>query len=55
MKNVFKHKLFDINIPLDEAAAVAPAARKSVTDFRPDSAAAVAYRRLAEEVSRVLR
>jgi chromosome partitioning protein len=55
MKNVFKHKLFDINIPLDEAAAVAPAARKSVTDFRPDSAVAVAYRRLAEEVSRVLR
>jgi len=54
MKNVFKHKLFDINIPLDEAAAVAPAARKSVTDFRPNSSVAVAYRRLAEEVSRVL-
>lgn len=55
MKNVFKHKLFDINIPLDEAAAVAPAVRKSVTDFRPNSAVAVAYRRLAEEVSHVLR
>jgi chromosome partitioning protein len=55
MKSVFKHKLFDIKIPLDEAAAVAPAARKSVTEFRPNSAVAKAYQLLAEEVSHVLR
>ncbi|MGD8458343.1 MAG: ParA family protein [Anaerolineales bacterium] len=54
MKSVFKNKLFAINIPLDEAAAVAPAARKSVTDFRPESDVAVAYKRLADEVSRIL-
>jgi chromosome partitioning protein len=55
MKNVFRHKLFDIKIPLDEVAAVAPAARKSVTEFSPNSEVAKAYRLLAEEVSNVLR
>ncbi len=55
MKSVFRHKLFDIKIPLDEAAAVAPAARKAVTEFSPNSEVAKAYRLLAEEVSNVLR
>jgi len=54
MKNVFKHKLFNINIPFDEAAVVAPAARKSVSEYRPESKVALAYRKLAEEVIRVL-
>ena len=55
MKKVFKNKLFSIRIPLDEAAAVAPAARQAVTDYKPSSKAAIAYKRLAEEVSDVLR
>jgi chromosome partitioning protein len=55
MKNVFKNKLFGINIPLDEVAAVAPAARKAATDFRPNSPVAAAYKQFAKEVSYVLR
>jgi chromosome partitioning protein len=55
MKTVFKSKLLDTVIPLDEAAAVAPATRQAVMDFKPNSAAAAAYRRLAEEVSDELR
>lgn len=55
MKKVFKNKLFEITIPLDEAAAVAPAVRQSVVDYKPESAVAVAYRRLAEEVNGALR
>lgn len=55
MKSVFKNKLFHTVIPLDENAAVAPATRKAVTDYRPNSAVSAAYRRLAEEVSHVLR
>jgi chromosome partitioning protein len=51
MRGVFKNKLFDTVIPLDEAAAVAPAARQAVIDYNPNSASAAAYRRLAEEVS----
>lgn len=55
MKKVFKNKLFSISIPLDDVAAVAPATRKAVTEFRPNSSVASAYRRLAEEVSNALR
>jgi cellulose biosynthesis protein BcsQ len=55
MKKVFKNKLFSITIPLDEVAAVAPAVRQAVVDYKPGSAAAAAYRRLAEEVSNALR
>ncbi len=51
IRSVFKHKVFRTIIPLDEAAAVAPAARKAVIDYKPNSSAAAAYRRLAEEVS----
>jgi chromosome partitioning protein len=55
MRGVFKNKLFDTVIPLDEAAAVAPATRKAVLDYDPNSIAAAAYKRLAEEVSHELR
>jgi chromosome partitioning protein len=55
MKKVFKNKLFSITVPMDEVAAVAPAVRQAVVDYKPGSAAAAAYRRLAEEVSNVLR
>ncbi|MBN2501381.1 MAG: ParA family protein [Anaerolineales bacterium] len=51
LKRVFKGKLMHTVIPLDEVAAVAPATRQAVVDYKPNSAAAVAYRRLAEEVS----
>jgi chromosome partitioning protein len=55
MRGVFKNKLFDTVIPLDEAAAIAPATRKAVLDYDPNSIAAAAYKRLAEEVSHELR
>lgn len=55
LRSVFKNRLFQTAIPMDEAAAVAPVTRQSVQDFRPDSPVAVAYRRLAEEVSDALR
>ncbi len=55
MKAVFKNKMFHTLIPLDEAAAVAPATRQAAIDYQPDSPVAAAYRRLAEEVSDVLR
>ena len=51
MKSVFKNKMFHAVIPLDEVAAVAPAARHSAVDYNPNSAVAAAYRRAAEEVS----
>jgi chromosome partitioning protein len=55
MKSVFKNKLFNSIIPLDEVAAVAPATRKAALDYKPNSAVAAAYRRLAEEVVDALR
>lgn len=55
LKKVFKKKVFQAVIPLDEAAAVAPAARSAVIDYQPSSLVAAAYRQLAEEVSDVLR
>lgn len=55
MKKVFKNKLFTTSIPLDEAAAVAPAARLSVIDYKPDSAVSIAYQRLAAEVRDAVR
>lgn len=51
MKKVFKNKMFKTVIPIDEAAAVAPAARRALIDYKPDSPVAKAYMRLAEEVS----
>ena len=55
MSKVFRNKLLKSVIPMDEAAAVAPASRQAVVDYRPASPAAVAYRELAKEVSDVLR
>ncbi|MCH7480343.1 MAG: ParA family protein, partial [Chloroflexi bacterium] len=55
MKKVFKKKMFHTKIPMDENAAVAPATRQSVLDYKPNSAVSAAYRRLAEEVADVLR
>jgi chromosome partitioning protein len=54
MQKVFKNKLFSVTIPEDEVAAIAPAVRLSVVDYKPGSTAASAYRRLAEEVSSAL-
>lgn len=51
MKKVFKNKMFHTVIPIDEAAAVAPAARQTLIDYKPNSPVARAYMRLAEEVS----
>jgi chromosome partitioning protein len=51
LRRVFGERVFETVIMQDDAAAMAPAARKSILDFRPDSPAAAAYRRLAEEVS----
>ncbi|TAK14926.1 MAG: ParA family protein [Anaerolineae bacterium] len=55
LRAVFKNRLFRTSIPVDEAAAIAPVARKAAMDFKPDSPVATAYRRLAEEVSDALR
>ncbi len=50
MRTVFAEKVFRTMIEVDEALAMAPAARKSVLRFRPQSLAATAYRSLALEV-----
>jgi chromosome partitioning protein len=55
MRKVFKNKMLRTVIPVDEAAAVAPAARSTAIDYKPHSPAAAAYRRLAEEVNDVLK
>jgi chromosome partitioning protein len=55
IRSVFKNKVFDTFIPTDEIAAMAPAVRKSALDYRPDSAVAIAYEQLAEEVYNVYR
>lgn len=51
LRAVFDHKVFDILIEDEEAVARAPVARTSVLTYRPDSAAAAAFRRLAEEIA----
>lgn len=50
LRAVFSDRVFETIIEEDEALAVAPAARKNVLEFRPESRAAENYRRLAEEV-----
>ena len=55
MKKVFKQKVTRTWIPRDEAASAAPAARKSVLDYQPDSQAAKAYLQLAKEIDHVKR
>ena len=51
MQAVFKHKVFRTFIPADDAAAIAPAMRQTVIDYKPESAAATAYQQLAKEIS----
>jgi chromosome partitioning protein len=51
LRTVFTNRVFETMIEEDEALALAPAARKTVLDFRPDSRAAQNYRDLAEEIS----
>lgn len=50
LRAAFKEKVLQTIIEEDEAAAIAPAARKSVLEFRPQSLAAQAYRQLAKEI-----
>ncbi|RME08328.1 MAG: ParA family protein, partial [Anaerolineae bacterium] len=51
MRAVFKQKTFRTFIPYHEAAATAPALRKTLLEYAPDSPVAVAYHHLAKEVS----
>jgi chromosome partitioning protein len=53
LRAVFNQKVFETVIEDDEAIAKAPVARKPVLTYRPDSAGAAAFRRLAEEVINV--
>lgn len=50
LQAVFEHKLFQTVIEDEEAVAKAPVARKPVLTFQPNSEAAGAFRRLAQEV-----
>lgn len=50
MRRVFKHKVTRAVVPVDSAASAAPAARKSVIEYRPDSPSAAAYAKLALEL-----
>ncbi len=51
IRRAFRRWVFS-PIPRDDTAAVAPAARKTAVEYRPDSSVAQAYLRLAEEVKR---
>jgi len=53
MRKVFKQKVTRTFIPQDEAASAAPAARKSVLDYKPGSQVAAAYMQLAKEIDHV--
>lgn len=53
MRKVFKHKVSTAVIPYDSAASAAPAARRSILDYAPESPTSMAYRQLAEEVLHV--
>lgn len=50
MRRVFKERVFEIVIPYDESVANAPAARRSVLSYSPESEAARAYQELANQV-----
>lgn len=50
LRSVFTHRVFKTMIEEDEALTLAPAARKSVLEFRPESRAAENYRSLAKEI-----
>jgi chromosome partitioning protein len=46
----FPHKVFDVEIPRSVALAEAPSFGQTILAYRPYSAGALAYKRLAEEV-----
>jgi chromosome partitioning protein len=50
LRKVFEDKVFEIVIPDDEAVAAAPAAKRSVLAYQPNSAGARAFRQLAEVI-----
>jgi chromosome partitioning protein len=50
LRNVFEDKVFETVIPDDETVAEAPAAKTSVLGHAPGSAAANAFRQLAEVI-----
>ena len=50
MRRVFGSQVTQTLIPMDESVAVAPAARKTVLEYRPESPAARAFRALADEL-----
>ena len=51
MRSVFGDRVFKTMVEADESLAMAPAARKPVLAFQPQSRAAENYRALAEEVA----
>ncbi len=51
LRAVFEDKVFDLVIPDEDAVAEAPVVKKSVLAYQPNSAAAQAYRHLAEEIT----
>lgn len=52
LRAVFKKRVFESSIPMDDALAEAPAARQTILAYRGDSPAAAAYRRLGDEIMR---
>jgi chromosome partitioning protein len=50
LRKVFEEKVFEVVVPDDEAVAEAPAAKKSVLGYQPNSPAANAFRQLAEVI-----
>jgi chromosome partitioning protein len=50
LRAVFPTRVFKTVIHMDEALAKAPALRKAIIEYKPDSQAAKDYRQLAEEV-----
>jgi chromosome partitioning protein len=54
MRKNFSEKLFDAVIPRSVSLAEAPSFGQSILEYRSDSKAAVAYKKLADEVVRIL-
>ncbi len=52
LRAVFKKRVFETAIPMDEALAEAPAVRQTILAYRSESPAAAAYRRLSDEIMR---
>ncbi len=50
LRKVFEEKVFEVVIPDEDAVAEAPVAKRSVLAYQPGSAAAQAFRELAEAI-----